>query len=133
MSWRLLALGSAFFASLTASFGKLGEEDLNAKLATLIRTVVVIVMTAGIARSQHDARPSGGLTRRSSIGRGSQLGFAEVGNRRTHAVPAVGKPQSVHAIQSRQLARQSRVSRQGFNSQSATAVWKSLLRGTGRR
>lgn len=63
MSWQLLALGSAFFAGLTAIFGKLGVEGLNSNLATLIRTVVVIVMTAGIARSQHDARPSGGLTR----------------------------------------------------------------------
>lgn len=48
MSWQLLALGSAFFAGLTAIFGKLGVEGLNSNLATLIRTVVVIVMTAGI-------------------------------------------------------------------------------------
>ena len=29
MSWQLFALGSAFFAGLTAIFGKLGVEGLN--------------------------------------------------------------------------------------------------------
>lgn len=48
MSWQLFALGSAFFAGLTAIFGKLGVAGLNSNLATLIRTVVILVMTAGI-------------------------------------------------------------------------------------
>jgi len=48
MSWQLFALGSAFFAGLTAIFGKLGVEGLNSNLATLIRTVVILMMTAGI-------------------------------------------------------------------------------------
>lgn len=48
MSWQLFALGSAFFAGLTAIFGKLGVEGLNSNLATLIRTVVILAMTAGI-------------------------------------------------------------------------------------
>lgn len=46
MSWKIFALGSAFFAGLTAIFGKLGVEDLNSNLATLIRTVVVLILTA---------------------------------------------------------------------------------------
>jgi transporter family protein len=48
MSWQLFALGSAFFAGLTAIFGKLGVEGLNSNLATLIRTVVILAMTIGI-------------------------------------------------------------------------------------
>jgi len=47
-NWALFALGSAFFAALTAIFGKLGVAGLNSNLATLIRTVVIIFVTAGI-------------------------------------------------------------------------------------
>lgn len=46
MSWKMFALGSAFFAGLTAIFGKLGVEGLNSNLATLIRVVVIFVITA---------------------------------------------------------------------------------------
>lgn len=47
-SWQAFALGSAFFAGLTAILGKLGVEGLNSNLATLIRTVVIIIITAAI-------------------------------------------------------------------------------------
>ena len=46
MSWKFFALGSAFFAGLTAIFGKLGVEGLNSNLATLIRTIVIFIITA---------------------------------------------------------------------------------------
>lgn len=45
-SWQAFALGSAFFAALTAIFGKLGVSELNSDLATFIRTVVVLGITA---------------------------------------------------------------------------------------
>lgn len=48
MSWKIFALGSAFFAGLTAIFGKLGVEGLNSNLATLIRTMIIFAMTIGI-------------------------------------------------------------------------------------
>lgn len=48
MSWQLFALGSAFFAGLTAIFGKLGVEGLNSNMATLIRVVIILAMTVGI-------------------------------------------------------------------------------------
>ena len=48
MTWQWFALGSAFFAGLTAIFGKLGVEGLNSNLATLIRTVFILVMTSVI-------------------------------------------------------------------------------------
>ena len=46
--WLLFSLGSAFFAGLTAILGKLGVAGLNSNLATLIRTVVILFVTAGI-------------------------------------------------------------------------------------
>lgn len=47
-SWVIYALGSAFFAALTAIFGKVGVQGLNSNLATLIRTVVILAVIAGI-------------------------------------------------------------------------------------
>jgi uncharacterized membrane protein len=40
-SWQVWALLSAVFAALTAIFAKIGVEDINSDLATLIRTVVL--------------------------------------------------------------------------------------------
>jgi transporter family protein len=47
-AWLLFSLGSAFFAGLTAILGKLGVAGLNSNLATLIRTVVILAVTAGL-------------------------------------------------------------------------------------
>lgn len=47
-SWQTFAIASAFFAGLTAIFGKLGVEGLNSNLATLIRTIVIFFITAAI-------------------------------------------------------------------------------------
>jgi len=56
MSWKYFALGSAFFAGLTAIFGKLGVEGLNSNLATLIRTVVILMITIAIVSFQGEWR-----------------------------------------------------------------------------
>jgi len=53
-SWKLFAFASAFFAGLTAIFGKLGVAGLNSNLATLIRTVVIIFITAAIVTLRHE-------------------------------------------------------------------------------
>ncbi|VVE34297.1 MULTISPECIES: EamA family transporter [Pandoraea] len=47
-SWQLFALGSAFFAALTAIFGKLGVAQVNSNMATLIRTVIIFAVTLAI-------------------------------------------------------------------------------------
>src|SRR3954454_4415888 len=47
-SWLLWALLSAAFAALTAIFAKIGVENINSDLATLIRTVVVLISLAMI-------------------------------------------------------------------------------------
>ncbi|HIS56502.1 MAG: EamA family transporter [Lachnospiraceae bacterium] len=43
-SWLLYAVGSAFFASLTAILGKIGISGVESNLGTAIRTGVVLVM-----------------------------------------------------------------------------------------
>jgi transporter family protein len=47
--WLAFALGSAVFAGLTAMLGKVGVAGMNSNLATLIRTCVILAVTAGIA------------------------------------------------------------------------------------
>ena len=42
-SWQLWALLLAIFAALTAIFAKVGVEGINSDLATLIRTVIVLI------------------------------------------------------------------------------------------
>lgn len=51
-SWQAFALGSAFFAGLTAILGKLGVVGLNSNLATLIRTVVIMAVTVAIVSAR---------------------------------------------------------------------------------
>src|SRR5690242_15192510 len=46
--WFFWALGSAVFAALTAVFAKIGLEGVDPDLATLIRTVVIVVVLAAI-------------------------------------------------------------------------------------
>ena len=59
-SWLLFALGSAFFAALTALFGKMGVAGINSNLATFIRTIVILLVTAGILSLRNEwARPTG--------------------------------------------------------------------------
>ncbi len=58
-SWLLFALGSAFFAALTALFGKIGVAGINSNLATFIRTIVILLVTAGILSLRGEwARPA---------------------------------------------------------------------------
>jgi len=47
-SWLLFALGSAVFAGLTAILGKIGVAGINSNLATLIRTGVILLFSAGL-------------------------------------------------------------------------------------
>lgn len=46
--WWIYALLSAFFASLTAIFAKIGVTNVNSDLATAIRTVVILLVAWGI-------------------------------------------------------------------------------------
>ena len=44
--WAVAALGAAFFAGLTAILAKLGVQTIAPAAATLIRTVVILALTA---------------------------------------------------------------------------------------
>jgi transporter family protein len=46
--WWVYALLSAFFASLTAIFAKIGVKNVDSDLATAIRTVVIIIIAWAI-------------------------------------------------------------------------------------
>ena len=52
-AWQIWALSSAVFAALTAIFAKVGVEHVSPDVATLIRTVVVLVaLTALVAATR---------------------------------------------------------------------------------
>ena len=46
--WWIYALLSAFFASLTAIFAKVGVKDIDSDLATAVRTVIILILAWGI-------------------------------------------------------------------------------------
>jgi bacterial/archaeal transporter family protein len=52
--WRLFALGSAFFAALTAIFGKVGVAEINSDLATFLRTLVILLVAALLICARHE-------------------------------------------------------------------------------
>jgi transporter family protein len=54
LSWQWYALGSAFFAALTALFGKIGVEHVNSNYATFIRTIVILLVTAAILSARNE-------------------------------------------------------------------------------
>jgi transporter family protein len=53
-TWVYFALGSAFFAGLTAIFGKIGVTGINSNLATFLRTMVVVIFSGGIVFSMRE-------------------------------------------------------------------------------
>jgi transporter family protein len=52
--WRLFALMSAFFAALTAIFGKVGVSEINSDLATFLRTLVILLVAALLICVRHE-------------------------------------------------------------------------------
>jgi transporter family protein len=66
-SWQLWAGLSALFAAITSLLAKLGVEGISSNLATFLRTVVVLVLLAGVVLVGGDLRPWPDLPRRSLI------------------------------------------------------------------
>ena len=52
LSWQIFAFGSAIFAALTAIFGKIGVQEMNSNLATFLRTIVILIMSAILITSR---------------------------------------------------------------------------------
>ncbi|MFA6084844.1 EamA family transporter [Mucilaginibacter sp.] len=65
--WWIYALLSAFFASLTAIFAKIGVKDVNSDLATAIRTVVILVIAWSIAMARGEVKGISDLSKNTWI------------------------------------------------------------------
>jgi transporter family protein len=66
-SWLWFALGSALFAGLTAILGKLGVAGISSNLATLIRTGVILLFTAGLVGARGEWSGLGGAGARTWV------------------------------------------------------------------
>ena len=65
--WWIYALLSAFFASLTAIFAKIGVTNVNSDLATAIRTVVILIVAWGITMARGELKGIVDLNRHSVL------------------------------------------------------------------
>jgi len=54
LDWRAYAVGSALFAALTAIFGKVAVSEINSDLATFLRTIVILLVTAAIVWARNE-------------------------------------------------------------------------------
>jgi transporter family protein len=61
-SWQFWAVLSAVFAALTAIFAKVGVENINSDFATLIRTVVILLVLGAIVAATGQAQPLGSIS-----------------------------------------------------------------------
>ncbi|HMM14506.1 MAG TPA: EamA family transporter [Parvibaculum sp.] len=66
-SWLFWAFLSACFAALTAIFAKLGVEDINSDLATLIRTFVILLTLALILAAMGELKRPEAITTRTWV------------------------------------------------------------------
>lgn len=66
-SWKLFALGSAFFAGLTAVFAKIGVKNISSNFATLIRTIVILIFLSFFVLVRNEWQNPLSLNRRSFI------------------------------------------------------------------
>ena len=67
LPWQVWALLAAAFAALTAIFGKVGVEAINSDFATLIRTAVILAITACIVAATGAWQPLASVSARSWI------------------------------------------------------------------
>ncbi len=66
-TWQFWAVLSAVFAALTAIFAKVGIENINSDFATLIRTVVILLVLAGIVAATGQFQPLGEVSRKTYL------------------------------------------------------------------
>jgi len=65
--WWFYALFSAFFASITAVFAKLGVSNVNSNLATAVGTVIVLILAWGIVLLRGEAKGLGSISRQNLL------------------------------------------------------------------
>lgn len=61
--WLIYAIASALFAALTAIFAKAGLKNIEADLATAIRTAIILLITWGVVFYKGLQQDIGGLSR----------------------------------------------------------------------
>jgi len=61
--WWLYALLSAFFASLTAIFAKVGVTHVSSNLATAIRTIIILIVAWGIVIAKGETKGLSSLSK----------------------------------------------------------------------
>ncbi|CAM5519075.1 transporter family protein [Aquamicrobium terrae] len=66
-SWQFWAVLSAGFAALTAIFAKVGVENVNSDFATLIRTVVILLIVAAIVAATGQFQAPGSISGRTYL------------------------------------------------------------------
>ena len=62
--WQVWAVLAAVFAALTAIFAKVGVADVNSDFATFVRTIVIIIVLAGIITALGEWQSPATLSRR---------------------------------------------------------------------
>lgn len=65
--WSFWALAAALLAALTSLLAKVGVEGLSSNLATLLRTLVVVVILGALVAARGELLPLSSLPRRSLI------------------------------------------------------------------
>ncbi len=66
-SWLIFALLSAGFAALTAIFAKIGVANINSDFATLIRTVIIVIVLSAILTATGEFQPLESIAQRTYI------------------------------------------------------------------
>ena len=65
--WWIYALLSALFAALTAIFAKIGVTNVNANLATAIRTIIILFVAWGIVLARGEEKGLNSLSKHNLI------------------------------------------------------------------
>ncbi len=66
-SWQFWAFLSAGFATLTAIFAKIGIDSVNSDFATLVRTIVILIVAGGIVLATGGWQDAGTISMRSWV------------------------------------------------------------------
>jgi len=66
-SWQAWAALSALFAAITAILAKIGVQGVNTNYATLVRTVVILLLLLGIVAVTGGFQPLSSVSRRSLV------------------------------------------------------------------
>jgi transporter family protein len=62
LDWRAYAVGSAIFAALTAIFGKVAVTEINSDLATFLRTIIILMVSAVVIWVRNEWQRADGLS-----------------------------------------------------------------------